>query len=145
VDGYSVSAAVTVRSGILLALVRSEKAGAHNADASKQKAFTSASSRSATSTKVENVAGNLRVAGLADIPVYLVLASGFPIQVDDKTIGAVDIAGAPNGRLDEDCANIAIAASSEAPTTIRFSTPACTGSVTLEIDDKWRGIACSGP
>jgi len=37
VDGYSVSAAVTDRSGLLLALVRSEQAGAHTADASRQK------------------------------------------------------------------------------------------------------------
>ncbi|XFE89692.1 heme-binding protein (plasmid) [Ensifer aridi] len=108
VDGYSVSAAVTDRSGVLLALVRFEKAGAHTADASRQKAFTSASSRSPTSAIVENVAGNPRVAGLADIPGYLVLAGGVPIKVGEGTIGAVGVAGAPNGGLDEDCANIAI-------------------------------------
>jgi uncharacterized protein GlcG (DUF336 family) len=80
VDGYSVSAAVTDRSGVLLALVRTEKAAAHTADASRQKAFTSASSRSPTSAMVEVVAGNPRVAGLAGIPGYLVLAGGVPIK-----------------------------------------------------------------
>jgi uncharacterized protein GlcG (DUF336 family) len=108
VDGYSVSAAVTDRSGVLLALVRSEKAGAHTADASRQKAFTTASSRSPTSAIVENVAGNPRIAWLADLPDYLVLAGGVPIKVGEETIGAVGVAGAPNGGLDEDCANIAI-------------------------------------
>ncbi len=108
VDGYNVSAAVTDRSGALLALIRSERAGADTITASARKAFVSASSRSPTSAIVENIAGNPRAAGLVDIPGYRVLAGGVPIQVGWDTIGAVGVAGAPNGGLDEICANIAI-------------------------------------
>ena len=107
-DGYNVSAAVTDRSGVLLALVRSENAGAHTASASTQKAFTSASSRNPTSAMAENVAKNPGAAGLADIPGFLVLAGGVPIKVGKDTIGAIGVAGAPGGNLDEVCANKAI-------------------------------------
>ncbi|MEB2847998.1 heme-binding protein [Rhizobiales bacterium RZME27] len=107
-DGYNVSAAVTDRSGVLLALVRSENAGAHTANASTQKAFTSASSRNPTSAMADNVAKNPGAAGLADIPGFLVLAGGVPIKVGKDTIGAIGVAGAPGGNLDEVCANKAI-------------------------------------
>lgn len=107
-DGYNVSAAVTDRSGVLLALVRAENAGAHTANASREKAFTSASSRNATSAMAENVAKNPGAAGLADIPGFLVLAGGVPIKVGKDTIGAIGVAGAPGGNLDEACANKAI-------------------------------------
>jgi uncharacterized protein GlcG (DUF336 family) len=107
-DGYNVSAAVTDRSGVLLALVRSENAGAHTANASTAKAFTSASSRNPTSAIADNVAKNAGAAGLADIPGFLVLAGGVPIKVGKDTVGAIGIAGAPGGNLDEACANKAL-------------------------------------
>lgn len=107
-DGYNVSAAVTDRSGVLLALVRSENAGTHTANASTAKAFTSASSRTPTSTMAENVAKNAGAAGLVDIPGFLVLAGGVPVKVGNATVGAIGVAGAPGGNLDESCANKAI-------------------------------------
>lgn len=107
-DGYNVSAAVTDRSGVLLALVRAENAGAHTANASTAKAFTSASSRTPTSVMAENVAKNSGAAGLADIPGFLVLSGGVPVKVGNATLGAIGVAGAPGGNLDEACANKAI-------------------------------------
>jgi len=107
-DGYNVAAAVTDRSGVLLALVRAENAGAHTANASTAKAFTSASSRTPTSAMAENVAKNAGAAGLVDIPGFLVLAGGVPIKAGTATIGAIGVAGAPGGHLDEACANKAI-------------------------------------
>lgn len=107
-DGYNVSAAVTDRSGVLLALVRSQNAGPHTVNASTQKAFTSASSRNPTSAIAENVSKNPVAAGMADIPGFLVLAGGVPIKAGKDTIGAIGVAGAPGGNLDEACANEAI-------------------------------------
>ncbi|MGE7370402.1 GlcG/HbpS family heme-binding protein [Neorhizobium sp. NPDC001467] len=107
-DGYNVAAAVTDRSGVLLALVRAESAGAHTANASTAKAFTSASSRTPTSTMAENVAKNAGAAGLVDIPGFLVLAGGVPVKAGSATVGAIGVAGAPGGHLDEACANKAI-------------------------------------
>lgn len=107
-EGYNVAAAVTDRSGVLLAFVRSENAGAHTANASTAKAFTSASSRTSTSTMAENVAKNAGAAGLVDIPGFLVLAGGVPVKAGSATVGAIGVAGAPGGNLDEACANKAI-------------------------------------
>lgn len=107
-EGYNVAAAVTDRSGVLLTLVRAENAGAHTANASTAKAFTSASSRTPTSIMAENVAKNAGAAGLADIPGFLVLAGGVPVKSGTATIGSIGVAGAPGGNLDEACANKAI-------------------------------------
>lgn len=107
-EGYNVAAAVTDRSGVLLAFVRAENAGAHTANASTAKAFTSASSRAPTSTMAENVAKNAGAAGLVDIPGFLVLAGGVPVKAGSATVGAIGVAGAPGGNLDEACANKAI-------------------------------------
>jgi uncharacterized protein GlcG (DUF336 family) len=107
-EGYNVAAAVTDRSGVLLAFVRAENAGAHTANASTAKAFTSASSRTPTSIMAENVAKNVGAAGLVDIPGFLVLAGGVPVKAGSATVGAIGVAGAPGGNLDEACANKAI-------------------------------------
>lgn len=107
-DNYNVSAAVTDRAGVLLALVRNNNAGTHTANASTAKAFTSASSRAPTSATAENVVRNSGAAGLADIPGFLVLAGGVPIKIGTATVGAIGVAGAPGGHLDEACANKAI-------------------------------------
>ncbi|MBB6485882.1 GlcG/HbpS family heme-binding protein [Rhizobium lusitanum] len=107
-DGYNVAAAVTDRSGILLALVRAENAGAHTANAATAKAYTSASSRNPTSGMVETVQKNPAAAGLADIPGFLVLAGGVPVKVGKDTIGAIGVGGAPGGNLDEACATKAL-------------------------------------
>jgi len=107
-EGYSVAAAVTDRSGILLALVRSENAGAHTANAATAKAYTSASSRNPTSGMAKTVVENPAAAGLVDIPGFLVLAGGVPVTVGKTTIGAIGVGGAPGGQLDEACAKKAL-------------------------------------
>lgn len=107
-DGYNVAAAVTDRSGILLALVRAENAGAHTANAATAKAYTSASSRNPTSGMAETVQKNPGAAGLVDIPGFLVLAGGVPVKAGDAVIGAIGVGGAPGGNFDEACANKAL-------------------------------------
>lgn len=103
-DGHNVAAAVTDRSGILLALVRAENAGAHTANAAIAKAYTSASSRNPTSGMAKTVAENPAAAGLVDIPGFLVLGGGVPVKIGKATIGAIGVGGAPGGHLDEACA-----------------------------------------
>ncbi len=107
-DNYNVAAAVTDRSGVLLALVRAENAGAHAANAATAKAFTSASSRNPTSGMAQTVQENPGAAGLEDIPGFLVLAGGVPVKVGEATIGAIGVGGAPGGNLDEACAQAAL-------------------------------------
>lgn len=107
-DGYNVSASVVDRSGVLLAMARADGAGPHTVDASRAKAFTSASSRNPTSGIAKAVQSNPDAAGMADIPGFLVLAGGVPLKIGNETIGAIGVAGAPGGHLDEACAQKAI-------------------------------------
>lgn len=107
-QGHNVAAAVTDRSGILLALVRAEGAGNHTPDAATAKAYTSASSRNPTSGMAKAVQENPGAAGMVDIPGFLILAGGVPVKSGDAVIGAIGVGGAPGGHLDEACANQAL-------------------------------------
>ena len=107
-EGYNVSASVVDRAGVLLAMVRADGAGTHTAEASRAKAFTSASSRNPTSGIAKAIQSNPDAAGMAQIPGFLVLAGGVPVKIGNETIGAIGVAGAPGGHLDEACAQKAI-------------------------------------
>ena len=106
--GYNVSAAVVDRAGTLRALQRADNAGPHTVGASQAKAFTSASAKNNTSAILETVQKNPGAATLVDIPGFLVLGGGVPVKVGNEVIGAVGVAGAPGGHLDEQCAVAAI-------------------------------------
>lgn len=108
-DGYIVSASVVDNAGVLLGFVRADGAGPHTVQASQAKAFTSASSRNPTSGIAKAIQSNPDAAGMAQIPGYLVLAGGVPIKLGNDTIGAIGVAGAPGGHLDEACAQKALA------------------------------------
>ena len=109
-DGYNVSASMVDRAGVLLAMVRADGAGTHTAEASRAKAFTSASSRNPTSGIAKAIQSNPDAAGMAQIPGFLVLAGGVPVKIGNETIGAIGVAGAPGGHLDEACAQKALTA-----------------------------------
>ena len=109
-EGYNVSASVLDRSGVLLAMVRADGAGPHTVEASRAKAFTSASSRNPTSGIAKAIQSNPDAAGMANIPGFLVLGGGVPLKTGNETIGAIGVAGAPGGHLDEACAQKAITA-----------------------------------
>lgn len=96
-SNYNVTAAV------------SDRAGPHTVAASQAKAFTSASARNNTAAMLESVQKNPGGQTLVDIPGFLVLGGGVPVRVGNEVIGAVGVAGAPGGHLDEQCANAALA------------------------------------
>ncbi|GMF78392.1 unnamed protein product [Aspergillus oryzae] len=104
---YSVSAAVVDREGVLRALLRADNAAIHTPEAARRKAYTAASSRTATSTMVKNIQ-NPGAAQLAAVDDFLILAGGVPIKVGNETIGAVGVGGAPSGDFDEACAMVAL-------------------------------------
>ena len=108
-NGYNVTAAVVDRAGTLRALQRADNAGPHTVAAAQAKAYTSASARNATAAMLEGVQKNAGAQTLVDIPGFLVLGGGVPVRVGNEVIGAVGVAGAPGGHLDEQCANAALA------------------------------------
>lgn len=107
-NGHSVTATVVDRGGSVRAVHRADNAGPHTLEASRAKAYTSASARNATLAMMEGAQKNPAAANLVNIPGFLLLGGGVPIKVGNDTIGAVGVGGAPGGHLDEQCALSAI-------------------------------------
>ena len=105
---FNVAATVVDRSGIVRAMLRADRAGPHTPAASRDKAFTAASARNATSAMVEAVDKNPAQKNLGQIPGFLLLGGGLPMRAGDEVIGAIGVGGAPAGAIDEDCAKTAI-------------------------------------
>lgn len=102
--GYAVTATVVDRAGGVRAVQRADNAGPHTLASSLQKAWTSASAKSATQAMMEGAQKNPAAANLVYLPGFLLLGGGVPIKVGNETIGAVGVGGAPGGHLDEQCA-----------------------------------------
>ena len=106
---YAVTATVVDRAGVVQAVQRGDGAGPHTLEASRLKAYTAASAKSGTLAMMVNAQRNPASANLVNIPGYLLLGGGLPVQAGNEVIGAVGVAGAPGGHLDEQCAAAAIA------------------------------------
>ncbi|GAA4425567.1 heme-binding protein [Acidovorax lacteus] len=107
--GYAVTATVVDRAGTVRAVQRADNAGPHTLEASRLKAYTSASAKNATLAMMEGAQKNPAAANLVHIPGYLLLGGGVPVRVGTEVIGAVGVGGAPGGHLDEQCALAALA------------------------------------
>jgi uncharacterized protein GlcG (DUF336 family) len=105
---FRVAVTVVDRHGIVKAVVRADGAGPHTVDASRAKAYTSASARNPTTGMMNVARENPAAATLPMIPGFLVLGGGVPIRAGEEVIGAIGIGGAPSGVIDEECANAAI-------------------------------------
>ncbi len=108
-SGYAVTATVVDRAGTVRAVLRADNAGPHTVDASRAKAYTSASAKNTTLAMMENAQKNPAAATLVYLPGMLLVGGGVPVKVGNEVIGAVGIGGAPGGHLDEQCAVAAIA------------------------------------
>lgn len=108
-NGYAVTATVVDRAGTVRAVYRADNAGPHTLEASRLKAYTSASAKNTTLAIMEGSQKNPAAANLGSIPGYLLLGGGVPVKVGNEVIGAVGVGGAPGGHLDEQCAVAGIA------------------------------------
>lgn len=106
--GYAVAVTVVDRAGSVRAVQRADNAGPHTLEASRAKAFTSASAKNATLAMMESAQKNPAAANLVHIPGFLLLGGGVPVKAGNDVIGAVGIGGAPGGQLDEQCALAAL-------------------------------------
>ncbi len=96
------------RAGGVRAVQRADNAGPHTLEASRLKAYTSASAKNTTLAMMDGAQKNPGAANLVDIPGFLLLGGGVPVKVGNDVIGAVGIGGAPGGHLDEQCALAAL-------------------------------------
>ena len=106
--GYAVTTTVVDRAGTVRAVQRADNAGPHTVDASRAKAYTSASAKNTTLAMMENAQKNPAAATLVYLPGMLLVGGGVPVKVGNEVIGAVGIGGAPGGHLDEQCAMAAL-------------------------------------
>lgn len=107
---FNVTATVVDRAGIVRAVLRADRAGPHTVEASKAKAYTSASARNTTTAIMENAEKNPAARHLASIQGFLLLGGGMPIRVGEEVVGAIGVGGAPGGHIDEECAKTAVEA-----------------------------------
>ncbi len=106
--GYSVTATVVDRAGVIRAVQRADNAGPHSLGSAQQKAWTAASTKNTTMALMEAAQKNPASANLVHLPGFLLLGGGVPIKVGNETIGAVGVGGAPTGAADEQCAMVAL-------------------------------------
>ncbi|WP_413613092.1 GlcG/HbpS family heme-binding protein [Bdellovibrio sp. HCB-110] len=107
-SGYQVAATVVDFAGDVKVTLRADGAGPHTADASRRKAYTSASAKNATSAMLAASQSNPAAQNLGQIDGFLLLGGGVPIRVGNIVIGAIGVGGAPGGPLDEVCAQAGI-------------------------------------
>jgi uncharacterized protein GlcG (DUF336 family) len=107
--GYSVTAAVVDRSGLLRALHRADNASPHTIDTARRKAYTSLAIRAGTTQIAQNVRDNPVAAHLGQITDVILLGGGMPIRVGNDVIGAIGVGGTPSGLIDDQCAEAGIA------------------------------------
>jgi uncharacterized protein GlcG (DUF336 family) len=108
-NGHAVTATVVDRAGTVRAVHRADNAGPHTLEASRLKAYTSASAKNTTLAMMETAQKNPAADNLVNIPGYLLLGGGVPVKAGNDVIGAVGVGGAPGGHLDEQCAVAALA------------------------------------
>lgn len=101
---YNVAVTVVDRAGTPLVMKRMDNAGPHTVDASRMKAFTALTTKTASENVMKNAQANAGAANLRDIPGFLLLAGGVPVKLGNEVIGAIGVGGAPGGNLDQQCA-----------------------------------------
>jgi len=100
--------AVLDRGGNLLALQRAESVGPHNIEASRRKAFTALSTRSATLDLARQAANTPDARNLATLPELLLLGGGVPLTAGGQIVGAIGVAGGGGAVNDHGCALAAL-------------------------------------
>ena len=103
----NVTVAVVDRDGVLIALVRNEKARAATVDVATGKAYASASFQAPSGVVADLVKAN---PGIVQIPKFVALRGALPISADKEVVGAIGVSGAPTGEQDEVCAKAGVEA-----------------------------------
>jgi uncharacterized protein GlcG (DUF336 family) len=108
-NNFPVTATVVDRAGTVLAVARDSRAGPLTLASSERKAYTAASFRTPTGDLMERSRQFPNAANLVHIPGTLLLAGGVPIRSGNTVIGAIGVGGAPDGRIDVQCIDYALA------------------------------------
>ena len=104
----NVSIAVLDAAGVTILLAKNDSVGVHNTEASRRKAYTALSTKTATFQLMRNAAENKDAHNLNTLPELLLLGGGVPIWYNNNLIGAIGVSGGGSGENDDSIAKQAI-------------------------------------
>lgn len=104
----NVSVAILDGAGVTILLAKNDSVGVHNTEASRRKAFTALSTKTASFQLMRNAADNKDAHNLNTLPELLLLGGGVPIWHKNSIIGALDVSGGGSGENDDSIAKQAI-------------------------------------
>jgi len=107
-QGRAIVVAVLDRGGNLVALQRADGVGPHNTEASRRKAYTALSTRTATLDLARRAQAEPDARNLATLPELLLLGGGVPLLAHGQPVGAIGVAGGGGAVNDHACALAAI-------------------------------------
>lgn len=104
-EGYNVSVNVLDKGGNQIAFLKDENAGVHTIEGSYKKAFTALSTKTPSSIFAQKMMKKQIPEGLINLSKdFAFVAGGLPIKSGNIVIGGVGVSGAPDGKIDENCA-----------------------------------------
>jgi len=112
-QGYQVAVAVVDRSGLAQAMMRDRFAGAHTPETATNKAWTAVSFRTPTTELARTTQAGQPSSGIRQLPRFVGVGGGMPIEAGGSIIGGIGVSGAPSGDADDTCAKAGIAAIKE--------------------------------
>ena len=95
-----VSVAVLNASGVTLLLLKGDHVGPHNTEASRRKAYTAVSTKTASFVLMKNAAESVDAKNLNTLPELLLLGGGVPIWKDGMLVGSIGVSGAGGSEND---------------------------------------------
>lgn len=106
--GKNVSIAVLDASGTVILLLKGDNVGPHNTEASRRKAFTALSTKTASLELMKKAEASQDSKNLNTIAELLLLGGGVPIWNEGELIGSVGVSGGGGGENDNFIAVTAI-------------------------------------
>ncbi|KVV15340.1 hypothetical protein AP058_01006 [Flavobacterium sp. TAB 87] len=100
----NVSIAVLNSSGVVLLLLKADNVGPHNTEASRRKAYTSLSTKTASYILMKNATTTEDAKNLNTLPELLLLGGGVPIWQNGELVGSLGVSGGGSGENDHNIA-----------------------------------------
>lgn len=99
-----VSVAVLNASGVTLLLLKADNVGPHNTEASRRKAYTALSTKTASYELMFKAEESKDAKNLNTLPELLLLGGGIPIFQDGNLVGSIGVSGGGGGENDHNIA-----------------------------------------
>lgn len=107
-EGYQVAVAVVDRGGITQVLLRDRLAGPHTLEVATNKAWTATSFKTSTRELERLTRSGETMSGLRQVPRFLAIGGGIPVEAAGSLLGGIGVSGAPGGDADHACASAGI-------------------------------------